>query len=68
LQLKLQQGYLSSKFYEVMGWEGLHQVALTSRKHELDLWHKLICVKPNKHDFTVSGKAILNNFYLPVII
>jgi len=51
-----------------MGWEGLHQVALTSRKLELDLWHSTVCVKPNKHDFKDCGKSVLNNFYLPVII
>jgi len=49
-------------------WEDLHQVALTSRKHEPDLWHSTVCVKPNKHDFKVCGTAVLNNFYLPVII
>jgi len=51
-----------------MGWEGSHQVAHTSRKHEPDLWHSMDCVKPDKHGFEVSSKALLNNFYLPVII
>ena len=51
-----------------MGWEGLHQVALTSRKLEPDLWHWTDCVKPNELDFKVCGKLVLNNFYLPVII
>ena len=51
-----------------MGWEGLHQVALTSRKHAPDLWHSTVCVKPNKHDFKYYGNFVLNNFYLPVII
>jgi hypothetical protein len=51
-----------------MGWEGLHQVALTSRKHEPDLWHSTVGVKPDKHDFKDSVKSFMNNFYLPVII
>ena len=50
-----------------MGWEGLHQVALTSRKHEPDLRHSAVCVKPNKHGFKVCGESVLNNFYLSVI-
>ena len=50
-----------------MGREGLHQIALTSRKHEPDLWHSTVCVKPNKHGFKVCDKSVLNNFYLPVI-
>jgi hypothetical protein len=50
-----------------MGWEGLHQVALTSRKHERDLWYSAVCVKPNKHGFKVCGESVLNNFYLSVI-
>ncbi len=51
-----------------MGWEGLHQVALTSRKHAPDLWHSTVCVKPNKLGFKVCYKSVLNNFYLPVFI
>ena len=51
-----------------MGWEGLHQVALTSRKHAPGLWHSTVCVKPNKHDFKVCSQDVLNNLYLPVII
>ena len=50
-----------------MGREGLHQIALTSRKHEPDLWHSTVCVKPNKHGFKDCYKSVLNNFYLPVI-
>jgi len=50
-----------------MGREGLHQNAPTSRKHEPDLRHSAVCVKPNKHGFKVCDKSVLNNFYLPVI-
>ena len=51
-----------------MGWEGLRQVALTSRKHEPDLWHSTVCVKPDKHDFKVPGKSVMNNLHPSDII
>lgn len=54
--------------YEILGWEGLHQVALTSRKLRLHLWYSLICVKPNEQDLAETVNKFLNNFYLPVFI
>jgi len=51
-----------------MTGEGLQLKPLLLRKAYACLRHRLVGVKPEKPDFTVTTKIVFNNFYLSVFI